>query len=307
MAITVIGSYNTDMVMQVASFPEPGETVRAMGDYHLMDGGKGANQAVAAARLSENVRFIARIGNDVFGRYARKSLNNEGFDPDFLIEDTESPTGLAQILVNQEGENMISVAPGANGKLSIADLEKRRSDIESSRILLAQLETPWESVAWALGVAKRAGVTTILNPAPAIPLSDRSLALLDVITPNESEAKVLTGIDIVREFDAYEAAHQLRNRGVSIVIITMGKRGSYLLSDDFEGLIPACKALVVDTTAAGDTFNGALAVALSEGKSAKESVCFANAAAALSVEKLGAQASMPHRRDVDRLVIHGRI
>ncbi|MCH6259075.1 ribokinase [Puniceicoccaceae bacterium K14] len=307
MAITVVGSYNTDIVMQVADFPQGGETVRATANYHLMDGGKGANQAVAASRLGQRVNFIGRIGEDVFGARARKSLKTEGLDSDCLIIDEKSPTGMAQIMVNQLGENIISVAQGANGNLCIEDLERFASLVDESDVFLAQLEVPWKTVAWGLERCKAAGGTTILNPAPAMPLSDRALSLVDVITPNETEAQILTGIEIQNEFDAHQAATELRSRGVSTVFITMGGKGCYLLCDDYEGLISPCKALVVDTTAAGDTFNGALAVSIMEGKPMREAARFANAAAALSVEKLGAQASMPYRKDVDQTVVRKRI
>lgn len=290
--IIVIGSTNTDMVIVADHFPAPGETI--LGGRFLMNpGGKGANQAVAAARLGGDVAFISKVGKDVFGQQAIQNLINEGIDVTGVAIDDNEPSGVAQITVDRHAENCIVVAPGANMTLGTSDLDKMKSKIESAGILLAQLEIPVETVHYTMKYAASAGVKTILNPAPAIPLDDDLLQSLYLITPNETETEMLTGIKVKNQESARKAAAFLLEKGVSAVIITLGANGAYVFDGKVDAQIPAPKVEAVDTTAAGDTFNGALAVALAENKSLIEAVAFANRAAAITVTKMGAQSSIP--------------
>ena len=290
--IVVVGSSNTDMVIKAARLPAPGETVLG-GDFFMNPGGKGANQAVAAARLGGEVCFVAKVGADIFGQQAVEGFRNEGIDTTFVAVDAERPSGVATISVDAQGENCIAVASGANDALSPADVDNARERIESAEVLLMQLETPLPTVQHAAVLAKQSGKRVILNPAPAQPLADELLALLDVITPNETEAEILTGIKVESIDDAERAARALQQKGLASVIITLGARGAFVLDGSFTGLVAAPKVDPVDTTAAGDTFNGALAVALAEGQTIEAAVAFANKAAAISVTRLGAQASTP--------------
>ncbi len=304
--IVVVGSINTDLVIQVHEFPKSGETTRGI-DHHVLRGGKGANQAVAAARLEGEVVFYGRVGDDAYGREAMAALELEGIDIKGVGIDSDKLTGLAQVMVNDRGENMIAVSSGANERLGVEAISGIEKDLEGAGILLLQLETPLESARWAMKKMKACSGIVILNPAPVCQLPDGVFELVDVMTPNETEAHLLTGIRVVDDESANQAANVLHGKGVGTVIITLGGRGCYLSCDGFSGRISANRALVVDTTAAGDTFNGALAVALCAGRPMKDAVRFANAAAALSVEKRGAQSSMPRRTEVDRMVISSRI
>ena len=299
--IIVVGSSNTDMILQVEHIPAPGETILG-GEFSMAAGGKGANQAVGAARAGGRVTFVARVGEDMFGEEAVKGFRRDGINVDYVVRDGEVPSGVALIFVASDGENSIGVASGANGKLSPADVERAAEAIESADALVMQLETPLETVAKAAEIAARKGVTVILNPAPARPLDDSLLKLVSVLTPNESEAQLLTGVEVKDTESAAEAASRLRGRGIGTVIITLGPKGVYVSSEELSGPVEGFKVKAVDTTAAGDVFNGALAVALAEKKPLKEAVRFANAAAALSVTKLGAQPSAPVRSEIENLL-----
>ena len=299
--IAVVGSSNTDMIIKVPRIPKPGETVLG-GRFSTASGGKGANQAVAAARAGAEVCFIARVGDDMFAEAALEGFSADGIDISGVRRDPSAPSGVALIFVAEDGENSIAVASGANANLSADDVNTARSTIESADILLTQLETPQESVRAAVKIASDAGVKVILNPAPAQPLDDALMPQLDVLTPNEYEANRLTGIQVSGESSAAAAAAALRRKGVGCVLITLGSRGVYMDGDEKSGLVPAYSVKAVDTTAAGDVFNGTLAVALAEGRTLDESVRFASAAAALSVTKLGAQPSAPSRAEIDKML-----
>jgi len=295
--IVVVGSSNTDMIIKMRRIPKPGETIIG-GEFAMAAGGKGANQAVAAARSGGQVTFIARVGNDLFGEQAIKGFADDGINVDNVIKDENAPSGVALIFVGGDGENSIGVASGANAKLSAEDIEKAREVISSAGVFLIQLETPMETVKAAVQLAAH-GARVILNPAPAQPLDDEVLRHVSILTPNESEAELLTGVPIENEEAAAKAATALRDRGVETVLITLGAQGVFVASDDFCGIAPGFSVTPVDTTAAGDVFNGALAVALAEQKPLREAVRFANAAAALSVTKLGAQPSAPYRLEIE--------
>ncbi len=297
MNITVIGSSNTDMIIKVPRLPKPGETVLG-GKFSTAPGGKGANQAVAAARSGGNVTFVARVGDDIFGEQALKNFKEDGINTDFIIKDKEAPSGIAEIFVSEDGENSIAVALGANLNLSVYDVIAAKEAILSSDILLMQLEIPLKTVQYAAKLAFDNGIRVILNPAPGQPLPIEVLKTISILTPNETEAAMLTGIKIEDEGAAEDAGRILMSKGVNKVIITIGKKGALILDSSGSELVGGFKVHAVDTTAAGDIFNGALAVALTEKKNIWEAVKFANAAAALSVTKLGAQPSAPKRKDI---------
>lgn len=295
--ILVVGSSNTDMVIKTTNFPVPGETI--LGGRFLMNaGGKGANQAVAAARLGGIVTFVGKIGDDIFGKQAVQQMEDEGINVDYVAVDQENPSGVALITVDRKGENSIVVAPGSNGTLGAADFDKAYTEFDESEYVLMQLEIPIPTVEYIAREAVLKGKKVVLNPAPAASLSDELLQNLYLITPNETEAELLTGIKVVDEQSAIKAAGILHAKGVKIVIITMGAVGAFLLEQGVSTIIRAPKVEAVDTTAAGDTFNGALVVAMSEGKTVSESVAFANKAASISVTRIGAQSSVPFRKEV---------
>jgi ribokinase len=297
--ITVLGSYNTDLIVGLERLPRPGETILG-GQFQTAAGGKGANQAVAAARAGGRISFIARVGQDSFGDRAIAALRDDGIDVSHVSKDSRSPSGVALILVDQKGENSIAVASGANAGLAVSHVKQARKAIETAQILLLQLETPLPSVEAAVRIAARCGTRVILNPAPARTLADELLRQVSILTPNESEAEMLTGIRQNGGIAAAEkAALKLRRRGVETVIVTLGARGALVASDAGTALVRGFKVKAVDTTAAGDTFNGALAVALTEGQSLAKAVQFANAAAAISVTRVGAQTSAPTRKSID--------
>ncbi|MCC6450329.1 MAG: ribokinase [Candidatus Aureabacteria bacterium] len=304
MKIVVVGSSNTDMIVAVPRIPKPGETILG-GRFSTAAGGKGANQAVAAARAGGEVALIARVGNDLFGAQALSGFKADGIDATHVTTDPDQPSGVALILLARGGENSIAVAPGANAALSPRDVEKAEALIRSADILLMQLETPVETIVRAAGIAAEAGGTVILNPAPACPLDDAVLGAVTILTPNESEAELLTGIPVRDASGAGRAARALRGRGVKTVIVTMGSKGALLETGEASEVLPAFSVDAVDATAAGDVFNGALAVAVAEGKPLREAVRFANAAAALSVTRLGAQPSIPARDEIDRMLLRG--
>jgi ribokinase len=303
--IVVVGSSNTDMVIRVPRIPRAGETLLG-GEFLTAAGGKGANQAVGAARAGGKAALIARVGRDVFGDQAIAGLRREGIDVSCVFRDKLTASGVALIFVAKDGENSIAVAGGANTKLSPTDVKKATKVIRSAALLVAQLETPLATVAAAVEVAVKAGVPVILNPAPARRLPNALLKLISVLTPNETEAELLTGIKVTDEAAAAKACSKLRSRGVRTVILTLGSRGAFLADADGQRLVPGFKVKTVDSTAAGDIFNGALSVALAEGKTVLEAVRFANAAAALSVTRLGAQPSAPTRADIEKFLRRGR-
>ena len=295
--VVVVGSANTDMVARVSRLPSPGETLLGSA-FAMVPGGKGANQAVAAARLGAVVTFVACVGADLLGDQAVLNLENEGIDTRSVVRDPDAPTGMALITVDEtSGENTIVVAPGANAKLSPALLELAAAAIRDADVLICQLEIPLETVLAALQMARNAGVLTILNPAPARFVSDELLSYVSVLTPNQTEAAQLLSAD----FDPSAAAEILRQRGAENVVVTLGAAGARLVTASGNVWVPTfAPQEVVDTTAAGDCFTGALAVALGEGQTMEQAVKFANAAASLSVETEGAQPSLPNRLAVNR-------
>lgn len=299
--IVVVGSSNTDMIVQLPRIPRPGETLLG-GEFSSAAGGKGANQAVAAARAGGKVTYVARVGRDVLGEQAVAGFRKEGINTDFVTADKTAPSGVALIFVAKDGENSIAVAGGANARLSPADVKKAAKAIRSASMLVAQLESPLETVAAAGSIASKAGVPFILNPAPARELPDSLLQLVSILTPNETEAELLTGIKVKDDTSAKKAAAKLLARGVNTVILTLGARGALIVNAEGSQIIAGFKVNAVDTTAAGDTFNGALAVALAEGKQLQDAVKFANAAAAISVTRLGAQPSAPTRKEIAKLL-----
>jgi len=297
MKIVVIGSTNTDMVIKTGNLPAPGETILG-GEFFMNPGGKGANQAVATSRLGGDVTFIAKTGNDIFGEQSIENLRREGVNTGNMIVDPENPSGVALITVDSKAENCIVVAPGSNMTLKPKDIEKAIEQIRVAEIILLQLEIPIETVEYAAQIASRNNIKVILNPAPAQKLSNSILKKIHILTPNETETEILTGVKVMNANTAEKAAKILNKKGVEIIIITMGANGAFIHTDSLSELIPAPEVKAVDTTAAGDTFNGALAVAVSEGFSIREAVQFANKAASIAVTRLGAQASTPYRSEV---------
>jgi ribokinase len=298
-AITVVGSLNMDFVVQVQALPRPGETVSGTG-FATIPGGKGANQACAAGRLGGRARMVGRVGDDVFGGQLVESLAGAGVDASAVEVTPGTPTGVALIPVESGGQNLIVVAPGANGRLTPDDVARGLRGLAGG-LLLLQLESPLEAVERAAHIGRERGASVVLDPAPARELPDGLLSNVSYLTPNESEAAALLGRrqDALSLADAPEAARALRARGPRTVILKLGAQGAYV--DDGSGgrHFPAPRVDAVDATAAGDTFNGALAVALAEGRPLPDAVAFANAAAALSVTREGAQASIPTRAEVD--------
>ena len=295
--IVVLGSTNTDMVVTGNRIPAPGETVSG-GRFMMNPGGKGANQAVAVARLAAHkgaCAFIAKVGDDLFGRDTARRMKRDGIDAR-LIVDRKEPSGTALILVDSKGQNVISVALGSNGTLSPGDIAPHRAAIENSAALLMQLETPMETVCTAARWAHEKGVTVVLNPAPAAKLPKDLYRRLDWITPNETEAELLTGVEVEDAAGAARAVSVLRRRGVKHVLVTMGSKGVFC--GDCGKLFPCRRVRAVDCVAAGDTFNGAFVVAISEGRTVPEAIDFAQKAAAISVTRPGAQSSVPYRREV---------
>jgi len=298
--IVVIGSSNTDMVIKTTELPRPGETVTG-GEFLLAAGGKGANQAVAAARLGAPVTFIAKVGNDSFGSQAIDGYNKEGIDTSYISREPDCPTGVALIFVDQNGENMISVAAGANFQWNDADLERIRSIIELAGIVVMQLEIPLHVVECVAQIASDVGVPVLLDPAPAVKLPIELLKKITYIKPNEHEAETVSGIKVVDENTALSAAQRLLELGVrKAAVITLGAKGAVVLErDGTPQFIPATQVQVADSTAAGDAFTGTLAWQLNEGVALLEAVKIASRVAALSVTRLGAQPSLPTRKELD--------
>lgn len=293
--VVVVGSSNTDMIVQADRLPRPGETVLG-GDLVMAAGGKGANQAVAAARLGAQVAFVARVGNDMFGAEAIERFRREGLDVSHVVRDPEAPSGVALIVVEPGGQNIIAVAPGANARLSPDDVAAAREVFVGAGVVLLQLEVPVETVLAAAQAGRQAGARVILNPAPAPsgPLPDEIWASVDIVTPNETEAAALTGADAPED-----AARALLARGVGIVIVTLGAEGALVATRDGMQRVPGFPVQAVDATAAGDAFNGALAVALARGDDLDVAARYAHAVAAISVTRLGAQPSLPTAAEVE--------
>jgi ribokinase len=297
--IVVVGSANTDLVVRVPTLPRPGETVLG-GTFASVGGGKGANQAVAAARAGGQVAFVAKVGADAMGDAAIAGYRAEGIDTTHVTHDAAMPSGVALILVDAAGENSIAVAGGANDRLLPADVDRAREAIAAADVLLVQLEIPLETVRHAVALAKVAGVPVILNPAPARPLDAALLADVAILTPNETEAEVLTGHRVTHEHAA-DAAERLLSLGATAVAITLGGHGAFVRERSAVVHVPAFAVAPVDTVAAGDVFNGCLAVAVAEGRGLVEAVRFASAAAAIAVTRRGAQDSAPTRHEIEAL------
>ncbi len=294
MSIVVFGSINMDLVVRTPRLPAPGETLTGH-TFFTAPGGKGANQAVACARLGAPTRMIGRVGDDLFGDQLRMSLRSAGVQDDGVLT-TPGPSGVALIAVDDTAENTIVIVPGANGAVSNEDIPRLERALDGARVLLLQLETPLAPVVAAARAARARGVTVLLDPAPALPLPDELYALADILTPNESEAAILTGIPVHDEQSAAAAARALLARGARTVILKLGARGALVADATGARLWQAFTVIPVDTVAAGDAFNGGLAVALSEGRSFEEAIRWGLAAGALSVTKPGAQPSMPDRQ-----------
>ncbi len=297
--IIVVGSANTDLIIRLPRLPKSGETLLG-GKFFAAAGGKGANQAVGAARAGGRVIFIGRVGSDSFGHEAIAGLRRDGIDVSQVKQDRAAPSGTALILVGAKGQNMIAVASGANARLSPSDIRSASRLFTSAGALVVQLESPLATVAAALQIAHRNRVPVILNPAPARALPRRLLAQVSILTPNETEAELLTGITINSDGAAERAADRLLGWGVKVVIITLGARGAFVATERIQERIASPRVRAVDTTAAGDVFTGALAVACVERQPLLAAVRFANAAAALSVTRVGAQSSAPTRREIER-------
>lgn len=299
--LVVIGSSNTDMVIKSARLPKPGETVTG-GQFYMAAGGKGANQAVAAARLGAHVTFVARVGTDMFGNQAIENYDDEGIDTELIIRDPEHPTGVALIIVDEQGENLIAVASGANHAMTPADVDGAATRIREADLLLLQLEIPLEVVRYAAHVASEVGTPVILDPAPAQPLDSELLGHVTYLTPNESEAERLTGISVRDKPSARQAAEKLLAAGAKNVIITLGDQGALVASPEQIQHVPGFRVEAKDCTAAGDAFNAGLAVAIAQGKPLIEAVRYGHVVAALSVTRLGAQPSLPTAAEVGQFV-----
>jgi len=303
MSILIFGSINMDLVVHAPRLPTPGETLS--GDsFFTAPGGKGANQAVACARLGVTTRMIGRVGGDVFGNALRDSLSQNGVDVSKVLTDSAQASGVALITVDAQAENTIVIVPGANGTLSFDDVARLDSLLPASRLLLLQLEVPLEAVIAAAGVAHDHGLTVILDPAPARPLPPELYPLIDILTPNETEAAALAGFPLDTDSAIEKAADVLLNRGVKNVIIKLGGRGAYSRrSDELSGQFwPAFQVKAIDTVAAGDAFNGGLAAALAENKPFEVAVQWGMATGAISTTRPGAQPSMPSREEVLQLI-----
>jgi len=299
--IAVIGSFGHDMIMQVSHIPARGETV-GEGRFSETFGGKGANQALAAAKSGAEVVFVAMVGNDAVGDTAISSFTEQGINTDFMTQTDVIGTGTAMIFVGDDGENSITVAPGANYHLKEAEVDAAETVLETTSLILMQLEIPMETVEYVLHKAETWKVPVLFNPAPAKPLSDIALQRIHTLVVNETEAEIVSGETLEGADSVTRIALSLRAKGPKVVIVTLGAEGAYVSSDEFTGLVPGNKVDVVDTTAAGDVFCGALSTALCKNSSIEEAIKFANAAGALAVTKLGAQPSVPAQVDIEEFI-----
>jgi ribokinase len=295
--IVVVGSFNMDLTAYMERMPRPGETLHGH-TFKTGPGGKGSNQAVAAARLGAEVTFIGRVGEDVFAQAALDFWKQEGINTKYVVRDPDHATGVAPIWVDDKGENSIVVVLGANLAITKADIDRAADVIAAADVVIVQLEINYDMVGYTMQVAKAKGVRTILNPAPAGKLAAEVVALADYLTPNETELEVLSG----KSGDYETAARSLLTREGQTAVVTLGSQGAMWLNAEDQGIIPTFKVKVVDTTGAGDAFNGGFAVALGEGKRLEEAIRFGNAVAGLSVTKLGTSPSMPARAEVDTLL-----
>lgn len=301
MKIVVFGSINMDLTAYVPTFPTPGETLLGH-SYITVPGGKGNNQAVAAARLGADVQFVGRVGDDLFGEEVLKIVNNENIDTSPVAIDKENGTGLAVINVDDKAENSIVVISGANMALDEEDVARAEGCLEGAKVLLLQLEVPLKADLQIAEIAQRMNVQVILDPAPAVPLPEKAYQVVNFITPNETETEILVGIKPSNTTEAAQAAKILHERGVENVIIKMGSKGVYYDSKDGSGFIEPYKVNSIDSVAAGDAFNAGLAVAISEGKPLAEAVRWGAAAGAIATTKKGALPAMPHRTELLQLM-----
>lgn len=297
--ILVVGSANMDMVVVTKRLPQPGETVFG-NQFAMFPGGKGANQAVCCAKLGGRVYFVGKLGNDVFRAKLMQNMKRDGVRLQHLFADAATPTGVALITVDARGQNEIVVVPGSNMKLTPAELNRKRSVFAKVKVVLLQLEIPIETVFRTAQLAKAHGATVILNPAPARKLPRALLQMVDYLTPNETETEILTGMPVKNLISVKRAAQRLLGMGVQNVIVTLGAKGCLLVNNESVATFPARKVKAVDSTAAGDAFNGALAFMLVEGKNLDEAILFANQVAAYSVTKMGAQSSMPTMKELHK-------
>lgn len=295
--VLVVGSANMDMVVVCGEFPKPGETILGR-QFGMFPGGKGANQAVCSAKLGGNTFFIGKMGNDMFRQKLSENMEKDGVKLDYLLTDSLEPTGIALIQVNGYGQNEIVVVSGSNMKLMPEDIKQHMEAFSLANVVITQLEIPLETVIETARIAKEHGALFILNPAPAIRLPDELLGLVDYITPNEIELGMLSGIPVMDSDSASLAAKRLLDLGVKNVVVTLGEKGALLVNEKRSELFPTREVEVVDSTAAGDAFNGAIAYALSDGRTIDEAIQFANIVASYSVTKLGAQTSMPTMEEV---------
>jgi ribokinase len=286
-----------DLVVKVEDRPKGGQTVIG-GDFKEVPGGKGANQAVAMARLGGNVNMIGKVGNDGFGQTLLNALNNDNVNTEYINKDDVS-TGVAMITVDKNAENSIVVAPGANFKVDKEYIDKSIEGIKNSDIVVLQLETPIDTIKYALSKSKELGKYTILNPAPAVKLEDDIICNVDLLTPNETELEILSGVEIKNEDDIQKAAQTMIDKGVKELIVTLGSKGSLYINKEKSIFKKAYKVEAIDTTAAGDSYTGALAVAFANGKNIEDAMDFASKVGALSVQKEGAQSSLPTLEDVE--------
>lgn len=299
--ICVVGSSNIDLVVKSQRLPSSGETLLG-GEFLMVPGGKGANQAVAAAKLGAEVYFVAKLGDDIFGAQSFANFKKEGVNTKYVTRTKKALSGVASIAVDKAGNNTIVVAPGANHMLSPQDVKRAEQDIALCGAVVAQLEIPMETVEFAARLANKFRIPFILDPAPAQKLKPKLLEMTDVIKPNETEAKILTGIEVTDAKTAGKAARNLLARGVKTVIITMGAKGCFVVNNEINEFFPAKKVKAVDSTAAGDAFVGSFAFCIAQGRTILEAALFANDVAALSVIKMGAQSSMPSMKDVENFV-----